>query len=94
MLCSSQRLRKYLEEKGWWSADKDTALRSSLRKEILQAFSRAEKTKRPPIKDLFTDIYEEPSEDLKEQMAELKSILEKYPEEYDLDSYEGGKDGL
>ena len=50
--------------------------------------------KRSPIKDLFMDIYEEPSEDLKEQMAELKSILEKYPEEYDLDSHEGGKDGL
>jgi len=87
-------LRKYLEAKGWWSADEDIALRSSLRKEILQAFSRAEKMKRSPIKDLFMDIYEEPSEDLKEQMAELKSILEKYPEEYDLDSHEGGKDGL
>lgn len=50
--------------------------------------------KRPPIRDLFLDIYEEPSEDLKEQMAELRNILEKYPEEYDLDSYEGGKGGL
>ncbi|RPB24423.1 hypothetical protein L211DRAFT_784783 [Terfezia boudieri ATCC MYA-4762] len=88
------RLRKYLEAKGWWSTDEDMALRSSLRKEILQAFSRAEKMKRPPIKDLFMDIYEEPTEDLKEQMAELKNILDKYPEEYDLDSHEGGKDGL
>lgn len=88
------RLRKYLEAKGWWSADEDTALRSTLRKEILQAFSRAEKVKKPPIKELFLDIYEEPSEDLIEQMAELKSIIEKYPEEYDLDSHEGGKVGL
>ena len=87
-------MRKYLEAKNWWSADEDTALRANLRKEILQAFSKAEKAKKPPIKDLFTDIYEEPSEDLKEQMAELKNILERYPNEYDLDSHEGGKDGL
>lgn len=87
-------MRKYLEAREWWSADEDTALRASLRKEILQAFSRAEKTKKPPIGDLFLDIYQEPSEDLKEQMAELKNILDRYPDEYDLDNHEGGKDGL
>ncbi|KAF8472041.1 thiamine diphosphate-binding protein [Kalaharituber pfeilii] len=88
------RLRKYLEAKNWWSADEDTALRGRLRKEILQAFAKAEKAKKPAIKNLFIDVFEEPSEDLKEQMAELKNVLEKYPEEYDLDSFEGGKDGL
>lgn len=87
-------MRKYLEAKDWWSADEDTALRSTLRKEILHAFSRAEKTKKPAIKELFMDIFEEPSHDLKEQMAELKSILDRYPDEYDFDSHEGGKDGI
>lgn len=40
------------------------------------------------------DIFEQPSEDLKEQMAELKRIINEYPEEYELDSFEGGKEGL
>lgn len=87
-------MRKYLESKNWWSADEDAALRTDLRKEILQAFSRAEKVKKPAIKNLFLDTFETPSEDLKEQMSQLKDVLEKYPEEYDLDNYEGGKDGI
>lgn len=87
-------MRKYLESKQWWSADEESTLRTALRKEILRAFSQAEKVKKPAIKELFLDTFEEPSEDLKEQMAQLKNILEKYPEEYDLDSYDGGKDGI
>lgn len=88
------RLRKYLEARNWWSSEEDATLRTTLRKEILQAFARAEKTKKPPIKELFMDIFEQPSEDLKEQMTELKRIINQYPEEYELDSFEGGKEGL
>lgn len=87
-------MRKWLELKSWWSADEENALRTNVRKEILQAFARAEKEQKPAIKNIFLDIFEEPSEDLKEQMKELKRIIEEYPDEYDTESYEGGKDGL
>ncbi|KAL7274312.1 hypothetical protein RUND412_002783 [Rhizina undulata] len=88
------RMRKWLEAKSWWSAEEDTALRNQVRKEILQAFSKAEKEKKPPIRDLFMDVFEKPSEDIKEQMEELKDVLERFPDEYELGDYEGGKDGL
>ena len=58
-------------------------LRSSLRK-----------LKKPSIDWMFTDIFEVPSEDLKEQMKELRSVLDKYPGEYDLECFEGGKEAL
>jgi 2-oxoisovalerate dehydrogenase E1 component alpha subunit len=43
---------------------------------------------------MFEDVYEELTEDLKAQMAELKEMLDKYPEEYDVAEFEGGKDSL
>ncbi|KAI5807952.1 thiamine diphosphate-binding protein [Peziza echinospora] len=88
------RMRKFLCLRDWWSPEEDAELRSALRKQILQAFTKAEKLKKPSIDNLFLDIFEEPSPDLKEQQAQLKEILEKYPNEYDLDSFEGGKDAL
>jgi 2-oxoisovalerate dehydrogenase E1 component alpha subunit len=88
------RMRKWLETKSWWSADDDQALRTEVRKGILQAFARAEKEKKPAIENLFLDMYEQPNEDLKEQMAELRRIIEEYPDEYDLEAFDRGKDGL
>ena len=88
------RMRKFLCLRDWWSPDEDAELRSTLRKQILQAFTKAEKLKKPSIDNMFLDIFEEPSPDLKEQQAQLKEILEKYPNEYDIDNFEGGKDAL
>lgn len=88
------RMRKWLELRSWWSADEETQLRTNLRKEVLQAFARAEKEKKPAIKNLFLDIFEKPSEDLNEQLQQLRRMIEEYPDEYDVESYEGGKNGL
>ncbi|KAF4446256.1 2-oxoisovalerate dehydrogenase subunit alpha mitochondrial [Fusarium albosuccineum] len=88
------RLRKWMEAKGIWDEAKEKEARDSLRKEILKAFSEAEREKKPPIRAMFEDVYEELTDDLKAQMAELKDMLDKYPEEYDVAEYEGGKDSL
>ena len=88
------RLRKWLENKGLWNEDKEKEARSTIRKEVLKAFSAAEKEKKAPLKEMFTDVYEELSEESESQMRELKRILEEYPAEYDIDEFEGGRDGL
>jgi 2-oxoisovalerate dehydrogenase E1 component alpha subunit len=88
------RLRKWMEAKGIWDEAKEKEARSDLRKEILKAFSEAEREKKPPIRGMFEDIYEELTDDLKAQMKELKEMLDKYPEEYDVAEFEGGKDSL
>lgn len=88
------RLRKYMEAKGYWDEVKEKEARDTLRKEILRGFSEAEREKKPPIRAMFEDVYEELTPDLKAQMKELRRILDKYPDEYDVAEYEGGKDSL
>ncbi|KAK0121456.1 hypothetical protein ONS95_009750 [Cadophora gregata] len=88
------RLRKYLEKKGLWDEEKETETRSRLRKEVLKAFAAAEKEKKPPMRSMFEDMYEELTPEIKDQMRELKSMIDRYPEEYDVSEFEGGKDTL
>ncbi len=88
------RLRKWMEAKGCWDEHKEKEARERIRKEVLQAFSAAEKEKKPPIRSMFEDMYEELTPDLREQMKELSDHLEQYPNEYDLGEYVGGRDSL
>ena len=88
------RLRKYLEKKGLWDEDKEKDARSKLRKVVLKAFNEAEKEKKPPLRTMFEDIYEGLTPETRAQMEELRGILEKYPDEYDISDFEGGMDSL
>lgn len=88
------RFRKFLELRGLWSEEKEKAARDSIRKEVLKAFSQAEKEKRPAIGTMFEDIYKEMTPDLIAQKEELRRIIEAYPEEYEMGEFEGGIDSL
>lgn len=88
------RLRKFMEARDWWNQDADTALRMQLRKDILKAFNNAEREKKPAISKLWEDIYDTPTPDQMKQMAEMKDILERYGGEYDVEGYDGGKNGV
>lgn len=88
------RLRKYLEKKGVWDEAKENEARGRIRKEILKAFAQAEKEKKPALRCMFEDVYEEMTPETKTQMKELKDVLDRYPEEYDVTEFEGGKDTL
>jgi len=84
------RLRKWLEGRGLWDETKEKELRSSLRKEVLTAFDKAEKMVKPAIAEAFRDVYENITEEQKMHIEELVDILKRYPKEYDVDQYEGG----
>lgn len=88
------RLRKWMEQKGIWGEDKEKEARSSIRKEVLKAFSTAEKEKKPPLREMFTDVYEKLTDEQKGQMEQLKEIVDKYPEEYDMGQFGEGRHGL
>ncbi|OBW63740.1 MAG: putative fungal-specific transcription factor [Aureobasidium pullulans] len=88
------RLRKWMEGKGIWDEEKEKEARTVLKKEILEAFKQAEKEKRPALRNMMEGVYEELTEEQKEQMEKLRSIIEKYPDEYDVSEYEGGLDSL
>ncbi|KAL8964321.1 MAG: hypothetical protein Q9197_006962 [Variospora fuerteventurae] len=88
------RLRKWMERKGLWDEGKEREARSGIRKEVLRAFAAAEKEKKPPLKSMFEDVYEEVTQEGKGQMRELRDMLERYPDEYDVGDFEGGRDSL
>lgn len=82
------RFRRYLEKKGWWSADQDKDWLAQVRKDVLQAFSSAEKVAKLPPEELFEDVYADLPEGLRRQREELRQHLEEYGEHYPLDSYQ------
>jgi len=56
------RFKLFLESQGWWNEDEEEALKARLRKDVLEAFKKAEARKRNNLGELFTDVYggEEP----------------------------------
>jgi 2-oxoisovalerate dehydrogenase E1 component alpha subunit len=88
------RLRKWLEAKGIWNDEKERVLRADARKSVLTAYRKAEKEKKPSLGSMMSDVYAEPTEEQREQLAKLRSHLEKYPDEYDVSEFEGGIEGL
>lgn len=87
------RLRRWLETKGLWNEELEKETRSTIRKDILGELAAAEREKKPALKAVFDDVYSELSEEQLVQRDELRRILRKYPNEYDLDQYEGGIEG-
>ncbi|RMZ81643.1 hypothetical protein DV737_g2387, partial [Chaetothyriales sp. CBS 132003] len=88
------RLRKWMEKKGMWNEDMEQEARASIRKEVLREFAAAEKVKRPPLRDMFTDVYADIIPEQRAQMKELQRVLNKYPKEYQVSSFEGGVQSL
>ncbi|KKY24381.1 putative 2-oxoisovalerate dehydrogenase alpha subunit [Phaeomoniella chlamydospora] len=88
------RLRKWLEGQGLWNDQMEQEERSKLRKEVLKEFSAAENEKQPPLVSMWTDMYEELTDEAKTQIKELRDIIERYPDEYDLSAFEGGIESL
>ncbi|KAI4232010.1 MAG: hypothetical protein L6R40_007540 [Gallowayella cf. fulva] len=88
------RLRKWMERKGMWDEDRERDARSRIRKEVLKAFGEAEKESKGPLRGIFEGVYEGLTEEGKGQMEELRRVLERYPDEYDIGEFEGGTDSL
>ncbi|XP_002520262.2 2-oxoisovalerate dehydrogenase subunit alpha 1, mitochondrial isoform X1 [Ricinus communis] len=76
------RFRKWVERNGWWSDKEESELRSSVRKQLLQAIQVAEKTEKPPLGDMFTDVYDIPSSNLREQEKQLRETISAHPQDY------------
>jgi 2-oxoisovalerate dehydrogenase E1 component alpha subunit len=81
------RLRRYMESKDWWSQEEEDAYRKQVKKDILVSFTAAEKKKKPAIKELFTDVYDELTPNLIKQQKELQELINKYPEYYNTDEF-------
>jgi 2-oxoisovalerate dehydrogenase E1 component alpha subunit len=76
------RWRTYMEDKGWWTAEQDQALRDSERAAVLSAMASAEQKPKPAIDQMFEDVYATKTKKLIKQEAECAEMIEKYPEHY------------
>ncbi|KKF95279.1 2-oxoisovalerate dehydrogenase subunit alpha mitochondrial [Ceratocystis platani] len=88
------RLRKWMEHKGSWSEDLEQEARQEIKREVLEAFRKAEADKKPALRNMFTDVYEDMTPELEKQMHRLHDLLERYPDEYDVTGFDGGKKSL
>lgn len=82
------RLQRYLEKKGWLNAEEEKNYAKQIKKEILAAFDRAEKRPKPPVTEMFADVYDQMPPRLEKQLKSMKEHVEKYKSEYPLDAHE------
>lgn len=81
------RFRRFLESQGAWDAAKEAACEAAAREEIMEALKKGEAKKRPPIADLFNDMYDEPPWHLQEQHAYLEKHVREHPTDYNISKY-------
>ncbi|KAG4200857.1 hypothetical protein ERO13_A05G240500v2 [Gossypium hirsutum] len=79
------RFRNWVQSIGWWSEQQETQLRNSVKKQLLEAIQVAEKTEKPPLSELFTDVYDHPPSNLEEQEKHLRETVTRHPKDYPSD---------
>lgn len=69
------RFRTYLEARGIWNREKETALVAELQDEISRAIQDAEAAATPPTDTLITEVFAEPTWILRKEWDELQETL-------------------
>lgn len=76
------RFRQWIEKNGWWDEERESEAQSTIKQEVIQAIQVAERMEKPPVLELFTDVYDEPTNDLQEQETSLRETLKRHPKDY------------
>ncbi len=76
------RMRRWLNDKGWWSDEEETECQEQLRREVLETMKRAQKRPPPPLDSLVTDVYADVTPALQRQLDTLKTHIRRYPDAY------------
>ncbi|CAL0319450.1 unnamed protein product [Lupinus luteus] len=79
------KFKRWVERNGWWSDKDEIEVRSSVRKQLLEAIKLAEKEQKPPLEDMFNDVYDQLPSNLKEQERQLRETISKHPKDYPSD---------
>ncbi|XP_076069867.1 2-oxoisovalerate dehydrogenase subunit alpha, mitochondrial-like [Oratosquilla oratoria] len=81
------RLRTYMVNKNWWNDDKEKQWKDDCKRQVMQAFARAEKRLKPNWKEMFTDVYAEVPEHIQSQMQYMVEHVKEYEEHYPVKNY-------
>ncbi|KAI3736687.1 hypothetical protein L2E82_26652 [Cichorium intybus] len=77
--------RRWVQRKGWWSDEQETEFRADIRKQVINAIQEAEKTEKPSLENMFSDVYEEVPLNLKEQERFIRDTVKRHPQDYPTD---------
>ncbi|KAK1413448.1 hypothetical protein QVD17_35221 [Tagetes erecta] len=80
-----KRFRKWIENEGWWNDVAESEYRSSIRKQVAQAIQVAERIEKPPVADMFNDVYDVPPRNLNEQEVFVRKTVTKHRRDYPSD---------
>ncbi|EKE84222.1 thiamine pyrophosphate-dependent dehydrogenase E1 component subunit alpha [Idiomarina xiamenensis] len=76
------RMQSWMINKGWLTEEQAESNLQEKKAAVLAALKKAEKVPAPSIDELINDVYDQPSEQLKAQLDELKAHIRKYPDAY------------
>lgn len=76
------RFKTWMQSKGWFDEKQNQILIEQTRQEILQELKLAEQVPICPIEQIIEDVYDTPPWHLKQQLSELKTHIELYPDAY------------
>jgi len=68
-----RRMEAYLIARGWLQTGEREALAAQIESDVRDAIARQEKVAAPPLQSLVEDVFEEPTWNLREQLADLEA---------------------
>lgn len=81
------RFKKFLLKNGYWSEEEDKLIHEQYKDNVRAALKKAELQKKPPIDDLFNDVYDSLTPNLVSQKNSLLHHLSLYPNKYPTDQH-------
>lgn len=94
------RLRSYLENLSppLWSNELEESTKASFKKQIMTEFNKAEREKKPPLKEMFGGVWDGEERPIREQRAELQRLVSTWGEtatwKKELSKFDGGKEAF
>jgi 2-oxoisovalerate dehydrogenase E1 component alpha subunit len=76
------RFRKWLNINGWWSDADELPHRTETRNKVVHALECAERLGKPPLCELFSDVYDIVPSNLKEQENHLRHNVALHPQDF------------
>ena len=76
------RFRNWLVKQGWISEEEADVQMQQHKEEVLAALKRAETVAAPHVDEIIVDVYDEPTQALKDQLEALKAHIRQYPDAY------------
>lgn len=81
------RLRAYMVHQGYWDEAKEKEWKDDCKRQVMQSFARAERRQKPSWKQMFTDVYDDMPEHIREQYEYMQNHVEEYQDHYPVKNF-------